>query len=200
MKLTFLQRKTTIAQRGFTIVELMVTITIVVLVTGLIMVQYSSFNNSILLKSQAYLTAFDLREAQALAVSIKGRSSEFREEYGIFFDIATPGEYLLFQDNASFGVHSPAHFDVGEEVGQPYRVDPRFMITDLCVTTTVKTCHSTGGTPSTLAVSFERPDFDANFYVQGVTNIQSADIVIGTAEGTVERTVTIYQTGQISIR
>jgi prepilin-type N-terminal cleavage/methylation domain-containing protein len=59
--------------RGFTLIELMVTITIVVLVTGIVLVQYSSFNSSVLLTSQAYQLAFDLREAQSLAISVRGQ-------------------------------------------------------------------------------------------------------------------------------
>jgi len=196
---------------GFTIVELMVTITIVVLVTGLIMIQYSSFNSSVLLTSQAYLTAFDLREAQSLAVSVRGQGSQFREEYGIFFDVtgSTPNEYILFQDDDARGVHNPARYNVGEAVGVPYKVDPRFTIVNMCATnSSSRTCYvddpNTAGEAVSaalhdLAVSFKRPDFDADFYSSGKTNIQSAEIKLSTQNSPIIRTVTIYNTGQISV-
>jgi type II secretory pathway pseudopilin PulG len=196
---------------GFTVVELMVTVTIVVLVTAIIMIQYASFNNSVLLRNQAYLTAFDIREAQALAVSVKGRGGEFREEYGIYFtyDGATPDSYILFQDNESNGDHSPARYHTTEAVGQPYRVDPRFLIKNLCATnSSSRTC--TQDDPKTtdetvdpnlnnISLSFKRPDFDAQFYSPAKSGIQSIDIQLGTPSGSVVRTVTVYQTGQVSV-
>lgn len=201
----------TTARQGFTVIELMVTVSIVVLVTAIIMVQYTSFNNSVLLRNQAYLTAFDLREAQAFAVSVKGRGAQFREEYGIHFvyDGLVPDSYLLFQDNDTNGDHTPTRYHTGEEVGQPYRVDPRFIIKNLCATNTgSRTCtvddpKTTDETidPSlqSLTVSFKRPDFDAQFYSPVKTNLQSAEIHFGTPTGTVVRTVVVYQTGQISV-
>jgi prepilin-type N-terminal cleavage/methylation domain-containing protein len=186
--------------KGFTIIELMVTIAIVVLVTGLIMIQYSSFNNSVLLRNQAYLTAFDVREAQALAVSVKGQGSEFREEYGLYFQMSAPSSYLLFQDDTVNGDHFPARFHTGEEVGVPYRVDPRFIIKDICATNSAsRTCYSTDPSLSDLAISFRRPDFEASFYSLSKTSIQSAEIIFGTANGAITRSVIIYKTGQVSV-
>jgi hypothetical protein len=189
----------------------MVTVTIVVLVTAIIMVQYASFNNSVLMRNQAYLTAFDIREAQAYAVSIKGRGGEFREEYGIHFtlDGTAPDSYILFQDNDANGEHTPARYHTGEEVGQPYRVDPRFIIKNLCATSAgSRTCtiddprttnETIDATLRSLTVSFKRPDFDARFYSPTKTGIQSIDVQFGTESSTIVRTVTIYQTGQVSV-
>lgn len=200
--------------RGFTVIELMVTIAIVVLVTGLIMIQYSSFNNSVLLRNQAYMTAFDLREAQSLAVGVKGQGAEFREEYGLYFDMDTQTKYLLFQDNETEPnrSHYPARYNEGEEIGVPYRIDPRFIIKNLCATNSgSRTCLRDDLDPTTnetvnvnvraLAVSFRRPDFEASFHVPdtSITNIQSAEIIFGTASGVTERSVIIYKTGQVSV-
>ena len=185
---------------GFTVIELMVTIAIVVLVTGLIMIQYSSFNNSVLLRNQAYLTAFDMREAQSLAVSVKGQGTQFREEYGLYFALNSPSSYILFQDNVVNGDKYPAQYNVGENIGVPYRVDPRFVIKDICATNALsRTCYSTDPTLSTLAVSFRRPDFEASFYSPSKLNINSAEIIFGTPTGTTKRSVIIYKTGQVSV-
>jgi type II secretory pathway pseudopilin PulG len=198
MNLHFLKTKDHNKQLcGFTVIELMVTIAIVVLVTGLIMIQYSSFNNSVLLRNQAYMTSFDLREAQSLAIGVKGQGAEFREEYGVYFDMNVPTSYLLFQDNDD---DYPAHYDVAEKIGIPYRVDPRFIIKDICATnSSSRTCHSTDSTLNTLAVSFRRPDFEASFYSPSKSNIQSAEIIFGTASGVTDRSVIIYKTGQVSV-
>ena len=206
-----LYKKMPHTKSGFTIIELMVTITIVVLVTGLIMIQYSSFNSSVLLKSQAYLTAFDIREAQTLAVGVRGQGAEFREEYGLYFSMAASDRnwYVLFQDKDALGVQNPVRFQPGEEIGVPYKVDPRFSIINICATnSSSRTCyaadpHVTGEvvdtTVNSLAISFKRPDFDAMFYVPGKSNVLSVEIKFGTPNSTIVRTVTVYQTGQISV-
>ncbi len=181
-------------------VELLVTITIVVLVTGIVMIQYSSFNSSVLLTSQAYLTAFDIREAQSLAVSVRGQSNEYREEYGLYFDLATPGQYILFQDNDVNGDQSPVRYDEGEEIGIPYLLDPRFVILDICVVTnSARTCYSDDNAMHFVVVSFKRPDFDAAFYTQGISNIQSVEIEIGNETSPITKKVIVYATGQITI-
>jgi prepilin-type N-terminal cleavage/methylation domain-containing protein len=185
---------------GFTLIELMITITIVVLVTGLIMVQYSSFNNSVLLTDQAYLTAFDIREAQSLAVSVRGQGAQFREEYGLYFNksAGSNNKYILFQDR---GTAVPAQYnynadpDLDEAVGIPYKVDPRFTITDICGTVgSIETCNKTS-----VSISFKRPNFDAVFAMPGL-NPESVRIQFKPLNGAITRSVVVYKTGQVSVQ
>ena len=189
-----------IGMQGFSLIELMVTITIVVLVTGIVLFRYSSFNSAVLLNSQAYFVAFDLREAQSLAISVRGRGDEFREEYGIYFDISTPNRYLLFQDEG--GLSLP-QYDEGEEINAPYVIDPRFTIVDLCATpsgTGVESCYSEGG-PATISVSFARPDFDAVMYGEGIGELSSAKIVLGVSnDDSFRKVVEVTSAGQIAVQ
>lgn len=188
---------------GFSLVELMVTIGIVVLVTGIVMVRYSSFNSAVLLNSQAYLLAFDLREAQSLAISVRGRGDEFRQEYGMYFDVAgNPNQYLLFQDNNSDIL---TKYNEGEEINEPYVIDPRFTIVDLCGTPTntgIESCYSTGG-PEYISISFARPDFDAEMHGQGFGSnepLSSARIIVGVSDNDdFTKTVEVTASGQISV-
>jgi hypothetical protein len=184
----------------------MVTITIVVLVTGIVLVQYSSFNSSVLLTSQAYKTAFDLRETQSLAISSRGKNNTFREEYGLYFNQTAPGQYILFQDRNAV---VPAHYnsnpdpDLDEAIGAPTIIDPRFTISLMCVATNAASVCGAGTTDVTsLAVSFERPDFDAAFYSTGpvIANIQTALIYITSiSDNTSSKIVRISSSGQISV-
>jgi prepilin-type N-terminal cleavage/methylation domain-containing protein len=196
--------------KGFTVIELLVTLAIVVLVTGIVMIRYSSFNSSVLLTSQAYITGFDVRETQSLAISVRGNSNQFREEYGMYFDINTPTSYLLFQDNNDNGNQSPVRYQSGEEIGAPYKVDPRFKIMNLCVSNSSgRTCRtqdaSTSGTESTnsslttIALAFRRPDFDAELYSPAVSNLTSVEIHFGNDNITNVKKVIVYSSGQISV-
>jgi type II secretory pathway pseudopilin PulG len=197
--------------QGFTVVELLVTIGIVVLVTGLIMIRYSSFNSSVLLTSQAYLLGFDVREAQSLAVSVRGNASEFHEEYGLYFNMTSPNEYLIFQDDDTNGDHDPARYHAGEEIGSPYNLDSRFTIVNLCGTNSAsRTCYAsdpdtTGEVVDTafssVAISFKRPDFDAAFYNASKSNLQSVEVHISARNGErpITKKVLIYASGEITI-
>jgi type II secretory pathway pseudopilin PulG len=194
---------------GFTVVELLVTLAIVVLVTGVVMLRYSSFNSSVLLTSQAYLTAFDIREAQSLAISVRGNSSEFREEYGIYFDMGNPNVYRLFQDDDANGEHTIARYNAGEEVGDPIRVDPRFTILNICATNTAsRSCYAddpdtTGEvvdpTLSNITIAFKRPDFDATLYSAAKSSLQSIEVIFGSADNEIRKKVLVYTSGQIAI-
>jgi len=193
---SLLQKSFTHIQRGFTLIELMVTISIVVLVTAVILVEYSSFNSTTLLTSQAYVTAFDLREAQSLAIGVRGQGTQFKEEYGLYFDMSNPKSYLLFQDN---GIVVPAQYTIGEEIGAPNTLDPRFKINDICVYTgNTIDCNVTK-----LSVTFKRPDFDAAFSAYNgstlIGNVTSAEIEFAPYRGTGTRTVTVTSAGQISV-
>lgn len=206
------QKQLPCISRGFTIVELLVTLSIVVLVTGIVMIRYSSFNSSVLLTSQAYLTAFDVREAQSLAVSVRGRSSEFREEYGLYFSMVTPNSYILFQDDDSNGDHDPVRYNAtpnDEAIGASYKIDPRFTILNICGTnSSSRTCYTSD--PDTtgevvdpafnnIAISFQRPDFDAEFYSTAKSSMQSIEIIMGNASHPLTKTVRVYTSGQITV-
>lgn len=194
---------------GFTVVELLVTMSIVVLVTGIVMIRYSSFNSSVLLTSQAYLTAFDIREAQSLAVSVRGRSSEFREEYGVYFSMATPNIYQIFQDNDANGDHNPVRYNPGEEIGAPYTIDPRFVIVNLCASNGAsRTCYADDPESATevidptlnnITISFQRPDFDAEIYSTARTGLRSAEIVFGNPDSPIRKKVSVFSSGQLVV-
>ena len=91
---------------GFTLIELMITITIVTLVTGIVMANYSSFNSVVLLKSQAYELALDLRSAQVYGVSVGGTTNSFRGAYGIYFDVANGNQNQYHGNNQRNFAHA----------------------------------------------------------------------------------------------
>ncbi len=197
---SLLQKSFTSTKRGFTLIELMVTISIVVLVTAVVLVEYSSFNSTTLLTSQAYITAFDLREAQSLAIGVRGQGTEFSQEYGIYFTMSNTNSYQLFQDTGTVVPATYTSSDVA--VGALRYLDPRFKISDICVTvsgSSAKDCNI-----NNLAVTFMRPDFDAAFNAGGgggrvSGTITSVDIIFAPLKGTGTRTVTVSSAGQISV-
>jgi prepilin-type N-terminal cleavage/methylation domain-containing protein len=178
-------------RRGFGLVELMVSMSIMALVSAVIITRQSSFNGAVLLRNQAYEVAFALREAQLLAVS---GGDELVRRYGVYFNSnpATQHQYILFRDSDEDG-----RYDTGEQIGLTGKLDTRFEIREAFVDTT---------SHGEMVILFERPNFDAKYYnstgVQQVDNVAYIDVsrtgVTGNEVGTVRR-VEVSNTGQISV-
>ena len=115
-------------QRGFSLVELLITIGIVIMVTGAVLVRHTSFNSSTLLKSQAFELSLDIRTAQQYSISARADRTDTRAAYGVYFDAQIPGQYQLFLD-----ADDDSMYDPGEEVGLANALDSRFFIKEICL-------------------------------------------------------------------
>lgn len=132
-------------------IELLVSISIIVLVLTITLTRQSGFNSAVLLRSEAFDMALNIREVQLGAVSAASDGSgEFRSTLGVRLT-ANSNEYELFRDSDGDNV-----YDLNEQYGSRGTIDPRFEI---------GTIEAVGATdPSQLAVVFQRPNFDAKFY------------------------------------
>lgn len=182
------------SERGFGLVELMVSISIMTLVSVVILARHNSFNGSVVLRNQAYEVAFALREAQNYAVSAAftggANESSYRQRYGVHFDTSS-SVYYLFRDADGDG-----SYDSDEAIGPPGRLDPRFQFSDF----------TTGGgaslSGSDLDVVFERPNFDALFSPSssdGTVRIVLTAINPNDNGVNVSREIEITGTGQIAV-
>jgi len=193
------------ATAGFSLVELLVSIGILVLVLSIVVTQQRPFNGSVLLRSQAYELALAIREVQQSAISAinsdTSGTDDFRAVLGIHFDTTSGADqrYTIFSDN---GTNDHAYDSSDTLFGPPGLLDPRFEIRAVQ--------RVDVGAPvdrTSVSVTFERPNFDAIFESNtGVTQRSGAfHILIGEAGGTGTacpadiRTVEVTATGQISV-
>jgi prepilin-type N-terminal cleavage/methylation domain-containing protein len=70
--------------KGFTLVELLVTIAIFVFMTAVIMAKYNSFYSGTIFKNIAYDIALTIRQAQTYGISVKiNESPNYNRAYGV---------------------------------------------------------------------------------------------------------------------
>ena len=175
---------------GFTLIEMLISIAIIGLISGLVIVRFSAFDSSVLLKSAAYDVALALRDAQVYSVGVRASSlpggNTFSYPYGVSF---TPGSktYIFFRNNdiATNPQYNPPTNPQNPVSGEDlplntYTIGGSIEITDVCV--------NTGGADNCeidqLDLSFKRPEFTALINAGlGNTNISSAKIKLHSTRG-----------------
>ena len=189
LKQFILESKRRKTARGFSILEVLITAAIIGIITGLVTIKYGSFNNSILLKNQAYQVALELREMQSRSLSAVGSGDNFRASYGIYFSASgqSQNEYVMFLDiSPGGGAGNGLRASDGSEDLETRRLDNRFRIQNII-------CDGVSGD---VHIVFRRPNFDAvmNNGARG-----NCSVVIGSVASDVTRSVVINAAGQITV-
>lgn len=180
---------------GFGLVELMVSISIMVIVAGIILARQNSFNGAVLLRGQAYEVALKIREVQLAAVSASDTAggTSFRSVLGVNFntDPLYNTQYISFRD-----VNRDDEYQAATDVtfGQRGVIDNRFYISLIEIDGTAQ---------SEASVVFERPNFDARFSTAGSEMLvhlrRVGSDLSDTGPGDL-RIIEITSTGQIGVR
>ena len=183
--------------RGFGLVELLVSISIMVIVSAIILSRQDAFNSAVLLRSQAYEVALQLREVQLNAVSaVSDGTGDFRSLLGVHFDYdaGVNTSYRVFREN-----DDPPHgydADMSEEFGLQGFLDPRFEISN--VTPNSGALSGTG-----VSVVFERPNFDARFFDNGgnelADTVTAVEIELRVVASGETRSIEVTRAGQITV-
>jgi len=199
-------------KKGFTLVELLVCITIFVIMTALLVVKYGNFNQNVLLTNLAYDTALAMRTAQNYGLSVKSlkdsggspvtcdTNTSFQCAYGVAFytDSSYTGlennTFVLFADIDLDGAFN----DGTDQILTTYTLKRGATIFGVCGGDS--SCTPNVGA---LYVTFKRPDPNALVCTlpscpDGAGTKKYGKITIRASNGDT-RSISVRSNGQISV-
>lgn len=180
-------------QNGFTLIEMVVVISLVIIISSIAVFQFSKQRKGIYLEATAEEISLAIRSAQTRALAVRstgGLVPSYQNGYGIHFELGNPGNpqdagemsYVLFTDyEATPGIPGNwdraylRNFNPGAPCGSPQQtIDECVEKTNIATgdkITSLSVCSTSGGTPSCNAVlpgqgldiTFLRPNLDAYF-------------------------------------
>jgi prepilin-type N-terminal cleavage/methylation domain-containing protein len=188
--------------KGFTLTELLVVISIATILLTAMVFQQNKWNDKLAVNTQIYELGLFLRQAQVYGLGVKeyavGAGDKFDKAYGVHINMSTPDRYYFFVDADKDGV-----FDAGE-VLETKILTRGVTINRICGRVSgVQSCSNSGAL-SQLSATFLRPEPKANirFLNNGGNDLPTygapAEIYFRSRNGT-ENYVQINSNGYISI-
>jgi prepilin-type N-terminal cleavage/methylation domain-containing protein len=201
--------------QGFTLVELIVSIAIMLIILSVVLLGQSSYSEGVALRGLADEIELSIRQAQTYGISVRARApgggtDNFNIGYGLSFQSANNrnNAYIAFAD-----IGSPKNgiYDSGwdcpaissSECIEKVPITRNNLIDSICY---IQEGDNESCNMARVDISFTRPDttasikfLDANGVQQGLPNIKGARINLRSPTGNTN-SVVVYVTGQVSIQ
>ena len=152
--------------RGFSLIELMVVLAIILIITSVVLGNQSSFNKTLILANTAYDIGLTLRSAQTYGLGSRIVGTATNAGYGVHFLSGSPGSFGLFADTSPAPSCSTPDCKPGDHayttdsdvLVQTYTLGNGMTINNFCsLTSGTWTCAAGGGLTS-LDIVFSRPN------------------------------------------
>jgi len=196
--------------KGFTLVEVLVSLSIVTLVMTVVLYNYGTFTDRLALSSAGQEIAVTIRQAQTYGLSVKELVSSpgnFSSAYGTHFTLSDPGSYYLFADvvgDRIYGTGSVCDGGLNTECVQKFTLRNGIRISRLCSVPSIglPVCAPASSSFNAMNITFLRPNPDAtirlsnngSFFADPLTG----QIVLVSPQGE-ELTITVESTGQVLV-
>ena len=153
-------KKLIVSKSGFTLVEMIVVISIIALISTIMLTNYRGGQKESTLQRAAQQVVSDLRRAQNMAISTKELGTTYG--YGVYFNSSGyPTSYILFAD-----ADNDKYYDIGEEVEAAIELPTHIQINSVSPSpvhifflppdpTTFINADSTPGVSSTITLKIE---------------------------------------------
>jgi prepilin-type N-terminal cleavage/methylation domain-containing protein len=216
-------------ESGFTLVELLVTLSVFTVMSALTLANYPKFNNQTAITGLAQQIAISIREAQVYGVAVKNASStasivapNVYPAYGIFFATSTVGttygnstSYSIFFDRVTSNGVAPYFRPLGDnffsdsgELVETVKIQNGSTIISICG---VPTSGGACAPAYSAFVVFRRPNPDAiiktittsgtwPYTTPTLVDNQRLDVVIRSRDRELTKTIQVYSSGQITVK
>ncbi len=188
------------SRRGFTMVEVLVTLAIFSIISGVVLTRYKDFSGGIVLSNLAYEIAITIRQAQVYGLSVKNTltsQSNFNFPYGIHLPGPLSNSFVLFADVDNNGYQS-------SEIIETLTTRQGNTIYNFCAVTGSSVSKCNVGTPqliTSLDIKFLRPDPEAIIKSNISGDVyKEASITVRSPGTDRNKTISIKSTGQISVQ
>jgi len=203
------------SQAGFTLVELLVTLAIILIITLISRSGKVAYERSLFLTNLAYDVALTIRQAQVYGADVRQSSSgsnQFDVGYGVYFQMSDPTHFVLFEDRDNDHAYVQGVGFDGDPL-QTFTISGNNFISSLCAVNGSGTCVPS----SSLSITFRRPESTACINAGGVypsaRSTAACTAATGNTEGRIvlspenrdpsdsnSKTVFVLSTGQISVQ
>ena len=185
-------------KKGFTLIELMVVMSIATIMITIFTIQQSNWNDQLAVNTQAYEMVLMIRQAQIYSLGVRedigGTGDKFNVGYGIYMNQGNVNQYIFFADR-----DGDQKYDSGEAL-ETKTFSRGVTIKDVCGSTN---CFFVGGGPLWQAsISFFRPETKANIKLlnNGDNPVDNPPVIIKLiSPKRKEANITVETNGQISI-
>lgn len=196
----FVNKRLSKESRGFTLAELIVSVSIIVTFSLIFLVKYRTFTSSVHLSSLAYDVGLALREAQVYGISVREQSlGDFSYAYGVRFHMSNPTQFLSFVDINGNGRYQSSADDPGE-VLEIYNITKGNQVSDICAYVPSGVNQGLNCGLDAAHVTFLRPDPNADFITSpNFPQASEVEIYLESPRTNEQKVVSVTRTGQISI-
>ena len=202
------QQKSSRATSGFSLIEMIVALSIFIILTSVMLFKYNTMNTRLTLDTLAHQMAQWTRETQISAMSVKSHVGSYNTGYGLHFDTATPKQFIFFADLNGDKIYTQGGTcgDVASECVEVIKLLKGNSVAMLCGE---NKGNPQGACPTGLEslidtdIVFTRPDPDA--YINGEyslgnrINYARNQITVKAVTG-YSRMVEVWTTGQVSVK
>lgn len=189
---------------GFSLIEMLITISVMGIIAGTVFVQRSSFSESISLKNVAQEIAVAIRQAQVYGVSSRGSNlgDDFDEfSYGVYFNLSNEQSFLMYRDTRGNRGYQPA-----DDLIETYQLPRDMRIRYICVHDDFDTTACNTADRDNLVIRFSRPHPDAQILTRNGNEITiggqdavTAVIAIEEIDSERQRRVVVRSSGYITV-
>jgi prepilin-type N-terminal cleavage/methylation domain-containing protein len=177
--------------KGFTIIELVVTTSILVIITVSILASYPKFRETVSLKKTVQEAALAVRKAQSYGLGVRefGGGTNIYPGYGAHFDTASQDSFLVFAD-----VNGNNKYDGPSEDVETFKIQTAEKISDICANVKISPPGTCG--LDRADIIFYRPK-PLVVIMANDSVFSDVEIKISSASGQV-KTIVVLSSGQIS--